>query len=76
MRYKMIKKIIVLLIASLFFFACNQGEEKSSQAANSFEDNTGYAIVFSLWCNENIIRSNNFINNGNDVIFFMSALIL
>ena len=41
---------------------------------NSFEDNTDYAIVFNLWCNENRISFNNFINNGKDVVFFTSSL--
>lgn len=41
---------------------------------NSFEDNTDYALVFNLWCNENKIHFNNFIGNGKDVIFFTSVL--
>jgi parallel beta-helix repeat protein len=41
---------------------------------NSFEDNTGYALIFNLWCNNNDIHQNNFIGNSKDVVFFLSSL--
>jgi parallel beta-helix repeat protein len=41
---------------------------------NSFEDNTGYALILNLWCNENKIHFNNFIGNVNDAKFTTSVM--
>ena len=41
---------------------------------NSFEDNTEYGLVLSLWCNENEIHQNNFIGNSRHAIFFIASL--
>ena len=41
---------------------------------NTFEENTEYALTMVLWCNQNKIRFNNFMSNGNDVMFFTSVL--
>ncbi|MCK5458384.1 MAG: right-handed parallel beta-helix repeat-containing protein, partial [Thermoplasmatales archaeon] len=41
---------------------------------NSFEDNTEYALVLNLWCNENEIHLNNFIGNANDATFITSVM--
>jgi nitrous oxidase accessory protein NosD len=40
---------------------------------NSFE-NSEYGIVFNLWCNQNQIHFNNFLNNEKDAFFFTSVL--
>ncbi len=41
---------------------------------NTFQDNQEYALCLMLWCNENKITRNNFINNNKDVLFFTSVL--
>ncbi len=41
---------------------------------NSFEGNTEYGLVLNLWCNENKIHFNNFIDNGNDAKFTTSVM--
>jgi nitrous oxidase accessory protein NosD len=40
---------------------------------NSLE-NSEYGIVFNLWCNQNQIHFNNFLNNEKDAFFFSSVL--
>ena len=40
---------------------------------NSFE-NSEYGLVFNLWCNQNQIHFNNFLNNEKDAFFFTSVL--
>jgi parallel beta-helix repeat protein len=41
---------------------------------NTIDGNNEYGIQLVLWCNENKIRQNNFMNNKINAIFFTSAL--
>lgn len=41
---------------------------------NTIDGNNEYGLQLILWCNQNVIRRNNFMNNDVHAIFFTSAL--